>query len=272
MIHLFCALPCEANPLINHYGLKQLKGNQLFKLYSAEDSLISLTLTGVGKSNAAAAVAFHAASLQPLTSDIWLNIGIAGHEKAELGECFLVNKITEPNNQHAWYPQFVGRMPCPSLPLQTIDTPSKNYQTTLFDMEASGFYSIAIRIGTAELIHCIKIVSDNASQDFGSVNKNLVSQYISKHITTIDEIIAALLPHAEELMKMTAMPDSFNQMLEQIHFTATEQIQLGRVLKQWQVRLPEMNPVDHIQTNMSAKRVLQTLNKQINDQPFSLTI
>ena len=271
MIHLFCALSCEAKPLITHFGLQLDQGNQLFKTYLAEDTGINLTITGVGKKNAAAAVSYHAANYQPVESDIWLNIGVAGHEQAKLGQCYLANKITDATSQHHWYPQFIVDMPCKSLPLITIDTPSNQYQSSLFDMEASGFYEIATRLGTNELIHCVKIISDNNTQHFNNINAKQVSQHITSNIPIIDKIVSALLPCSEKLMKLSSKPNGYEEITKQIHFTATEQIQLSRLLKKWQVRLPDTNPIEQIEPNMKAKTVIQTLNNTLENSPFLLT-
>ena len=79
MIHIFCALFCEAQPLIQHFKLTELKQFDLFRIYQSEDKEISLTIAGVGKLNAASAVSYHYACINTNSSDIWLNIGVAGH-------------------------------------------------------------------------------------------------------------------------------------------------------------------------------------------------
>ena len=272
MIHLFCALACEAKPLINHFALEMDQTKRLFKIYYSDKHNMSLTITGVGHRNAAAAVSYHAGCSNPFASDIWLNIGIAGHASADLGSCYLANKISDVNRTHTWYPQFVVAMPCQSLPLMTLDTPSKQYEECLFDMEASGFYEMATRLGTNELIHCIKIVSDNDQQHFSNINAEQVSQYITNNIPVIEKVIEALLPRSEELTKLAAMPNAYNTITEQIHFTVSEQVQLNRLLRQWQLRLPAVNPIDQIQFDMPAKNVLQVLSNKIKASPYSLII
>ena len=64
MIHLFCALPCEAEPLIQHFKLSDIKEFDLFRIYQSKDKEISLTTTGIGKLNMAAAVSYQHACLK----------------------------------------------------------------------------------------------------------------------------------------------------------------------------------------------------------------
>ncbi len=269
MIHFFCALPCEAKPLINHFKLKVDQTSDLFKIYITDDKRITLTICGIGKLNAASAAAYHCAHINPAKSDIWLNIGIAGHQDAELGHAYLANKITDSITQDTWYPQFIFKSPCKSLSLITLESPSNDYQASLFDMEASGFYSVASRIGTNELIHCFKVISDNATNDFKHLNAKQVARYIEQQIDTIESIINILQPYSNELIQISTPPDPFNKLVNQIHFTATEKIQLERLLIQWKVRLPEIKPDNVINLDMKAKAVLKTLANQLEASPLN---
>ena len=70
MIHLFCALHCEAKPFIQHFKLTELKQFDLFRLYQSQDEQISLTIMGVGKLNAAAAISYQHVCLDTTAADI----------------------------------------------------------------------------------------------------------------------------------------------------------------------------------------------------------
>ncbi len=192
MIHIFCALPCEAGPIIQLLKLTELKQFDLFRIYQSKDKQSSLTITETGKLNAASAVSYHHACLDTQASDIWLNIGIAGHESIPVGEARLINKITDNQDKTSWYPQILFKPPCDSAPLVTLDNPSTDYQDMLFDMEASGFYQIAIRLGTAECIHCLKIISDNHTQPTSTVNADSVKKLVIAQIETIENVLKSL--------------------------------------------------------------------------------
>ena len=114
MIHIFCALSCEAEPITQYFKLGRLKEFNLFRLYLSEDKQISLTITGIGKLNAAAAVSYHHGCLNTSISDIWLNIGVAGHANLPVGEACLINKITDNQHKTSWYPQILFKTECTS--------------------------------------------------------------------------------------------------------------------------------------------------------------
>lgn len=246
MIHIFCALPCEAECLIQHYKLTALKKFDLFRIYQSQDKTISLAIMGVGKLNAAAAVTYHHACINTSPADIWLNIGVAGHASLPIGEACLVNKITDEQHATTWYPQILFKIDCTSAELITHDAPSTEYQDALFDMEASGFCQMALRLGTAELIHCLKIVSDNQAHPAEKINANDVKKLIAKHKTTIEQVLDSLKPFAEELKSIKTEPEHYQSLIEQYHFTQSERLQLARLLRQWTVRFPDKDIMESI--------------------------
>ena len=268
MIHLFCALPCEAEPLIQHFKLSAIKEFDLFRIYQSKDKEISLTTTGIGKLNTAAAVCFQHACLKTSASDIWLNIGVAGHANLALGEARLVNKITDEHDNATWYPQIIFNSPCKSTHLITLDKPSTDYQDALYDMEASAFYQMAIRLGTAELIHCLKIISDNTEQNTTTVNADKVKKMISAQVQTIEKLIDCLKPLSAEIHSITCKPAHYQHFIEEWHFTKSESIQLSRLLRQWALRLPDEDVMQLVTNNKSGKAVLKTLRSTINNSEF----
>jgi hypothetical protein len=268
MIHIFCALPCEAQAIIQHFKLTELKQFNLFRIYQSNDRQTSLMITGVGKLNAASAVSYHHACLASHASDIWLNIGVAGHKSIAVGEARLINKITDNQDKSCWYPQILFDPPCDSAPLITLDNPSTDYQEELIDMEASGFYQMAIRLGTAELIHCLKIISDNNEQTTSTVNADSVKKLITAHTRTIDCIVDSLRPLAIELASISSEPDHYQTFIEQWHFTQSERIRLTRILRQWSVRLPDQDVMQYVAELKTGKSVLNMLQKKLNHSDF----
>ena len=270
MIHLFCALPCEAEPLIQHFKLSDIKEFDLFRIYQSKDKEISLTTTGIGKLNMAAAVSYQYACLKTSAADIWLNIGVAGHATLSLGEARLVNKITDEHDDTSWYPQIIFNSPCASTNLITLDKPSTDYQDALYDMEASAFYQLAIRLGTAELIHCLKIISDNAEQNTATVNADKVKKMITAQVQTIEQLIDCLKPLTAEIHSITAEPKHYQHFIEKWHFTKSESLQLSRLLRQWSLYLPDVDIMSLVADNKSGKTVLNTLRESINNSEFAI--
>ena len=268
MIHFFCALPCEAEPIIQRFKLSASKQFDLFRIYQSKDSQISLTTTGIGKLNAASAVSYHHACLNTSTDDIWLNIGVAGHASIAIGEMRLIHKITDHQDNACWYPQILFTPTCESAPLMTLTQPSTDYQDALFDMEASGFYQMAIRLGTAELIHCLKIISDNHQQPTSTVTANDVKDLINAQLTSIEQVIDSLNPIAFEMTSVNSVPEHYSPILKQWHFTQSEQFQLLRLLRQWTIRLPDLDAMNALKDLKTGKSVLSELKNKITESDF----
>jgi nucleoside phosphorylase len=270
MIHIFCALPCEAQPIIQNFKLTEFKQFDLFRIYQSNDKEINLTITGIGKINAASAVSYHHACFNTNVSDIWLNIGVVGHANIVIGEARLANKITDEQTKLSWYPQIIFKVPCDSVALITLDNPSTDYQEALFDMEASGFYQMAIRLGTAELIHSIKIISDNTEQPTSKVNADHVKKIIAAHIKTIRDLMNSLQLLSTETNAVTSEPEHYATFIEQWHFTQSERIQLLRLLQQWPLRLPNDNVIQTVAELKTGKTVLNSLREKINTSEFMI--
>ncbi len=268
MFHIFCALPCEAEPVIQHFKLAALKQFDLFRIYQSKNKRISLTITGIGKINAASAVSYHHACINTHSADCWLNIGIAGHKHIAVGESRLINKITDQQTGACWYPQILFESASESNALVTLDKPSNNYQESLFDMEASAFYQMAIRLGTAELIHSVKIISDNTIQAVSTVNANAVITLITAQIETIDNLMNALQPIADELAIVVAEPVHYQEIIQQWHFTQSERVQLSRLLRQWTLRCPANDVMHTVNQLKTAKQIIQSLQTEITNSDF----
>lgn len=270
MIHFFCALPCEAKPLLSHFKLQQQSGETLFPLYLTKEKDISLTVTGAGKLNAAAAVSYHHALIGTNPGDSWINIGVAGHRSAKLGNVYLANKIYDTETGACWYPQFACKLPCETLTVNTLSTASDLYTNELFDMESAGFYQMSGRLGTAELIHCMKVISDNAEQTMHSVSAKQVSELIENGIDLLEQFLSLLKPLSSELHDVYSPPAYFNTILTNRHFTKTEQHQLERLLRQWYIRKSNIDPRSIIDSKHNAKDILSILDQELMGTPFFL--
>jgi len=178
---LVCALPCEAEPLIQHFSLKLLSNELPFKIYQRDS--VQLIVTGVGKVACGAACGYVAGKFS-LKDAIWLNVGICG-ANAEVGTPFLAHKI-----QDEFYPSFPFPLPCATAPLYTCDAPQSDLKPhLLYDMEGAAFFETAMRFSTLELIHCLKVVSDCGAK---ILDKKIVSALIQKQIPLIESLLHTL--------------------------------------------------------------------------------
>lgn len=265
MIHLICALICEAEPLVAYYRLKQHTESTLFKTYSNPDAGITLTVSRPGKINAAAATSYTHEYFHAWKSDAWLNIGIAGHQSLDIGQAVLAHQVIDMQSDETWYPQFVFSMPCPSRALKTLEKPSSNYEDCLFDMEAAGFFAIASRVATCELIHVLKVISDNRSQPAGNPDKTMVSELITNRIDTIYSTIESLQQLSRELAAVYSLPKEYFTCLERWHFTWYERRTLHNLLIRWQVLFPGISVLKDIDNISNSHHFIQMLQEKLNN-------
>ncbi len=267
MIHLFCALRCEAKPLISQYNLKYAREYQLFPIYLAKDKSISLTITGVGKLAAAVAVMHTYQVFNGAKSDCWLNIGVAGHATYSKGKVILANKIIDDGTSMVWYPQILFNTDIPSCSLLTLDKPTNQYnESTMYDMEASGFCHAASRFATAELMHSIKIISDNTAEPAEHVTKDIVSELINAKIDNLVVLIKSVNNIACELINETHSGRISEEILKRWHFTETERLSLMNLLRRWQVIFPNTSPL--LQTDKTynqARELLHDLTTKLDN-------
>tara|TARA_B100000586_G_scaffold263384_1_gene232698 strand:+ start:4323 stop:5141 length:819 start_codon:yes stop_codon:yes gene_type:complete len=269
-VHIFCALSCEAKPIIDNFNLIRLNEFDLFKIYQSIDKETSLIITNIGKVNAVEAVTYHHDNIKTSEYDIWLNIGIAGHENISIGEIRIINKIVDHEDQSCWYPQIIFNPPCNCIDLITLGKPSTEYQSCLYDMEASGFYFAATKYGTLELIHSLKIISDNNKAPISKINKNDVSNLVKNKISTINKILNELRLLSSEIKSTNKQPRDYENFLKKWHFSQTEKYQLLNLLQKHDVRFPENNFSEISETLKTGKQVLKKLRDKLNKMDFSL--
>lgn len=267
-IFIYAALPCEAKPLVEHLNLKKDTAIQPFAVYLNQD--ICLTVTGLGKSAMAAGVAYTQALFASVEHPVLVNIGIAGHQDHAVGSLFLIDKITDVDSQKSYYPPLVFTPPCPTARIQTLSRPQPAYgQHHLCDMEASAFYETAVRFSTGELIHCLKVISDNESSPAENIHPKQVAQLIAAHVATIETVLAEL----SRLATLITAPEQsrlFEQLIQRYHFTVSEQGQLKNRLSRWAALTRDQIPELDETLPRKGKDVLCWLDQQLGQLEFTL--
>jgi hypothetical protein len=264
---IFTALPCEAKPLVAHFKLKKDTHSHPFAVYSNDEKV--LTVSGCGKIAMAAAVAYSLAKFNHYQHPVLVNVGIAGHQTATVGELFAAHKITDSETAKHFYPHILTKLPCLSQAIQTVSSPQTDYESeVLYEMEASGFYEIASRFTSGELIQAFKVVSDNQHTPISQINAPAVSAWITAQVEAIAEGIKQL----QELAKPLETSESpyYHAALAQWHFTVNAQLQLKALLQRWQV-LSSGAELDFSETELThSKAVLHWLEQKINRLAFNL--
>jgi hypothetical protein len=231
-VYIFTALPCEAKPLIAHFKLKKETSITPFAIYS--NGAIRLTVSGLGKSAMAAAVAYTYALFPTDKLAVMLNIGVAGHKDHALGTLFAAEKITDQDSNKSYYPQLVAELPFLTQQITTVSLPQLDYNTEpLYDMEASAFYETAVRFSSSELIQSLKVISDNKNNAIEQITAVKVSGWIQEHLGAIEQCIKNLQALASECKELEL--NEYVKITQQWRFSHNEALQLKRLLSCWDV-------------------------------------
>jgi adenosylhomocysteine nucleosidase len=266
-IFIYTALPCEAKPLVKHFDLKKNVSIEPFAVYFNHDTC--LTVTGPGKSAMAAGVAYTQALFASVEHPVIVNIGIAGHKDHAMGSLFLIDKIIDIDSQKNYYPSLVLTPSCPTDSIQTASKPQLDYdQPHLCDMEASAFYETATRFSSAELILCLKVISDNQISPAENIHSKQVSALIAVLALTIETLIRQAADLAAQII--AAKPIQFEQLIQRYYFTASERMKLNNQLTRWAVLTHKPIP-DFDETKLhKGKDMLNWLDQLINKTDFYL--
>ena len=164
--------------------------------------------------------------IQPATA-AWLNIGIAGHAHHAIGSAFIAHRITDSATGTNWYPPQIHDLPIPTENLCTVDCPEDSYPAAaLYEMEASGFFPVACRFSSGELVQCFKVISDNRTQANTAVTAKLCTQLITAKLTDIEQLVNALSAMADDYARWHAPHPGLKQLSTRRRFTVSQQHRL----------------------------------------------
>jgi nucleoside phosphorylase len=193
MLFLIIALPCEAAPFIERLGLERDVENAQPLTYLGDDCV--LVVSGVGKSNAAAATVFALSEYdwQP-ASVVVANVGICGSGDRLfcIGELSRIDCIRDIAADRSMTLDCPGDSGMVVSHLATYDQPvlraeDHSGHEPLVDMEGAGFCQAAAMLVRGDRIMCFKVVSDYLG---GALPKKAaVSKLIDNHV---DEIMSVL--------------------------------------------------------------------------------
>jgi len=269
MINIVTALQCEARPLIEHYKLRGNARHSAFRCYQNDE--MQLIVSGIGKLAAATATTYLAASESGTTSSAWLNLGIAGHADKAIGKPLLAHKLIDSASEQQWFPGIVMPITCDSETLITVDKPEQAYRKEMMvDMEASGFYASASRFQSCELIHSLKVISDNQLYSSEQITEKSTSAIIHDNIATIDSIINPLLEISSQLNTIEQASPEMYDFIAHWHFTTYQQNELRHLLRRWHALSLTNKPSPHDFANhTTSKAALIAIKSFLDEQPIS---
>jgi hypothetical protein len=270
MTNLVVALQAEAGPIIGALDLVSARPAGIFPVYCNGD--LSLVVSGIGRTHSAAAVThlFHRTAQR--VDQAWLNIGIAGHQQAPIGSVLLASRITEHASGRSWYPPYVLDVKLLRSPLVTVDEPERHYpDCCAYDMEASGFYQIACRCSTGELVQSLKIISDNPGSDL-DLTADQISLLIANQMSAIEGAVGQLSDLSHVVDTVRALPDLSSLYLEQWHFTVSQRHRLPALLSRLKVRSGQLPNIPGTSECQDARGVLRWLESKLSALPVNLSV
>ena len=230
MIHFIVATSSESKLIVKKLNLKKINSSSGFDFFYNEN--FSLTITGLGKINSALGVAHTFFKFKGLSNNVWINIGLAGHEKEKIGTLILVDKIYDKETQKSMYPFFFKNYKIKRLNCTCYAKPSFNYDNSLSDMESSGFFLSANKYSTKEIIHSLKIISDNKYDKIDFKNTAVIDKIFEKNF---DQTIAFVNDlknlWQRKFEKQNDIKNKIEQEIQDLKYTFSEKIQLKNLLK-----------------------------------------
>lgn len=253
--------------MIQAWRLKKLTQPGIpFSIFT--DSQRVIVISGIGKAAMAGAVGYTMASFAA-TVPIILNIGIAGHASEPLGTLCLGHKIVDDEAGKVFYPQLPLAISSPTHIVTTHAKPHVDYSTDgLYDMEASGFYEMAVKFSSSELTQVLKIVSDNSRTSIAAINETLVEQWITEQQTGIEDLLTKLSALKQQLKPIESV--FYAQLLNEFRFTVSDSLKLRALLQRWHVLKGDEAPNRQSHQIKSGREFLVWLEKQLDEAAFYL--
>ena len=261
MIHIITATNHEAKFFINYLKLKKINSIKEFQIYFNEK--FSLTISGIGKINSAISVCTTYHELGKIKNNCWINIGIAGHSSSIVGELFIINKIIDSASLKNYYPYSPNINKVSQLSCTTYDKVDSKYSNSLSDMELSGFYQTANKYSYRELIHSLKIVSDNKKIPFNLKEKDKIEKLFEAKKKYFDIFFEKVLKiWSENITDQKEINLKIEGLLSKIKTTKSEYEQIKKLLKL--IYLKKINFETNLFKNKTdTKKILSTLKKKI---------
>ncbi|MDF1738123.1 MAG: hypothetical protein P1U86_03100 [Verrucomicrobiales bacterium] len=263
------ALRPEAKAIIEKFSMNLDQGaSTLFPVYRSKCGSHDLVISGPGKVNAAAATGY----LAGLAGDDgatrgWLNFGIAGSGGNDFGEVFLASKISDSATGRSHFPPCLWdrKLTPKRKAVSTVEQPCEIYpeDDVLVEMEASGFYATAIKCQTMELCQSIKVVSDDPAHSISAITKESVSTMCANALVTIEPWLDAYSDSIKAVNSVNSDPPAMAALLAGLHFSATREHQLRRLVQLWRAKfddnLPELDPNSY----PDAKSCIESIREQL---------
>ncbi len=260
---LVCALPAEARPWLDYYRLRANSPGP-FRTWQSDD--VALVVSGIGQHAAAAACGYLAAHAGASRSTAWINAGIAGHPRLARGAVALVDRCAGAAG--VYHPSLPIATSLARAPCVTVDDVERDFaEDALYDMEGYGFYHAASRFSYLELVHAVKVVSDNRAKDTGDLDRETVSRLVADAMPAIVSGLVEPLLEAAREVSLDESPEDLTDYLERWRFSASNERRLRRLAGDCRALAAEHWPsAAEFRACRSAGEVLDRLHARIHGE------
>ncbi|MEM6279881.1 MAG: hypothetical protein AAF733_10405 [Verrucomicrobiota bacterium] len=257
------AFPEEAKVVINAFHLKRIEAkSDHYPVYESESGEVGLIVSGIGKVSAAAATMSLIETSEPEPGAVgWINFGIGGCSECRYGEPILASKITDEGTGRSWYPvpTWDRKRDLRRLPVTTVDRPVEDHSRNpgIVEMEASGFFPIALKRSSVELAQVLKVISDDPEHSVKDLSKDRVDGLCQAAWPSVLAWVEGFREVIESESLRLAEPPGYLEWELHYRFTATQRHQLRRLLQDWAALQPGTLP--SVEAKGNPKEALQRL-------------
>ena len=200
MIYIVVALSAEARPLCAHFRFERVEELEPLSVFRRADQ--ALIVSGVGKERAATAVEDLVKAIPDDGPGVWLNIGVAGHRRHDIGTAVLAGQVTDDEGGKDFRLSPPDDLHMEVGDIRTVSHVETKFESeALYEMEAAGFCQHASQHTSDELVQVLKIVSDNRRTGTVCVSAHQVQGLVEKSLPKVDLLVSSLHRHARRLAK-----------------------------------------------------------------------
>jgi hypothetical protein len=262
MIRFVVALACEAEPFLHRFRMERAEG--AFPWFRSPEA--ALVISGVGKPRAAAATAYLHARTGEEPLGLWVNVGIAGHRDRSPGDVISGHTLVDVASGARFHPtRLDGRTEAAEI--RTVDRPETKFDSdAAYEMEATGFYPVALGFSTSELVQCIKIVSDNRDTSAAALTAETIRDLVEGRADAVMEQVSRLRDWARELEPLRRereLASEVNRYRERWRFTTSESRRLKRLLGRWHTLSDGAELANDLSSARSADDAMQILEREV---------
>ena len=157
MITFVIAMYEEARPFIEILGLKKRAEEHQYQHFVSDG--FEVVIVGEGLVPAIRNCSRHFALHEPRYDDIVVNVGICGSSFGNIGDLFMIDKITDDHTGKTYYPDILYKNDFTRSSITSVDHVMSDGEG-LYDMEASMLYEALIPYFTLERMFFFKVISD----------------------------------------------------------------------------------------------------------------